>query len=171
MVTRRHHIRNAFNYSFQPLKHSVPLKLVLTVVAVVADGQNESAFGMLFQSVFQQFADLAVIRQMAGIAFLMVSDDEKAEFSDVLRLGFKRKFIASVFLRADGVDISCSRFKPRKLHGIIVADVNIAFFPFAIGVKPPPIGFIFFFEINKSRVNLNARPPYNRRLCFRVAAK
>ena len=42
VISRCHHIRKTFNNSVKARKHSVPLKLVLTVVAVVACCENKS---------------------------------------------------------------------------------------------------------------------------------
>ena len=89
VIARRHHIRYTLDYAAQTLKHSVPLKLVLSVVAVVACGENKTAFGVLCESLSEHIADYGIIGQMARTAILMVGNNKKTEFFCVFSFGFK----------------------------------------------------------------------------------
>ena len=135
MVARCHHIRNAFDYAFKPLEHSVPLQLILAVIAVVACSENELAFGVLFQRIFKHVAYHAVIGQVTGSAFLVICDNNKAEFIKAFRLCFEGEILASIFITAYVINVFCASFKSAEPHGIVITDVNIGFFCFVFCVK------------------------------------
>ena len=49
VIARRHHIRHALDYPLKSAEHSVPLQLILPVVAVIAGGEDKPDVGVFFE--------------------------------------------------------------------------------------------------------------------------
>ena len=110
VVARRHHIRQGFHNTVKSAEHTVPLQFILTVVAVIACGENEFYVFIPFDCLFEHIFHNRIIGFFPRVAHLMVCYNNKFKAVAALPLCGERKCFAPVVLVAAGVIIFCTRF-------------------------------------------------------------